>query len=569
MKKSTRIVKRVLALFLVVLMSIESFGAVVSDNDGSAFITKAEFDSLKNNFQSQIDQYNTSIDSKIDGAIASYLAGINVAKQTSKSLIVKSWTTGVVSMNGVQNNTFQLPDVSGALGLFEEYYAALQSDGNIPTGENIGINLNSAWGEVGTGEQIGGKIVWMDANFNWKNSSKVNHYRNLVENVTLGTTLDVSKMTWAGVANNVTEEWTLSKLVRYARNAGGINTTHDPGYLENRYNINFILSTMLNLNAPGYVSSFIDKSNPLWLPTIRWYVRNSSGGRVYDNNWNTGECISVSTIPSVKYEKDNNGNTYSYQHIVNWRANSSWEVAVKNATNYLKTTSNNALRTNNWVNQVVTYGYTQGEWAGTEIFSGQNTRGGDSRGRSHIAGWITNGIVQFSDNKSSSGGPSNVSTIPVIGLIGNYPANEIYQFSDGDLYDDEGNKIAPIKLQEGLPIMRVSEDETIEWTPVFKNISVTGQPTISECYIILSYKPFTDFGSLSNNDDYVKMDGIAKGSWAATTSKKVKIKFEADRNSYVYAKWVPKTDWTTINGSTYWETTLDIENCSTYTSIKE
>ena len=55
MRKSTRIVKRIFALLLVVLMSIESFAAVVSDNDGSAFITKAEFDSLKNTFQSQID----------------------------------------------------------------------------------------------------------------------------------------------------------------------------------------------------------------------------------------------------------------------------------------------------------------------------------------------------------------------------------------------------------------------------------------------------------------------------------------------------------------------------------
>ena len=57
------------------------FAAVVSDNDGSAFITKAEFDSLKNNFQTQLDSYNTSIDSKIDNAIASYLAGIS-AEQT-------------------------------------------------------------------------------------------------------------------------------------------------------------------------------------------------------------------------------------------------------------------------------------------------------------------------------------------------------------------------------------------------------------------------------------------------------------------------------------------------------
>ena len=87
MRKSTKIVKRVLALFLVVLMSIESFAAVVSDNDGSAFITKAEYDILKNNFQAQIDQYNTSIDSKIDGAIASYLAGIKLDSGSDLELI--------------------------------------------------------------------------------------------------------------------------------------------------------------------------------------------------------------------------------------------------------------------------------------------------------------------------------------------------------------------------------------------------------------------------------------------------------------------------------------------------
>lgn len=76
------------ALFLVLLLSIESFGAVVSDNDGSAFITKAEFDSLKNDFQSQIDQYNTSIDAKIDGAIAAYLAGIRTSNKDIERLML-------------------------------------------------------------------------------------------------------------------------------------------------------------------------------------------------------------------------------------------------------------------------------------------------------------------------------------------------------------------------------------------------------------------------------------------------------------------------------------------------
>ena len=78
MLKNNNLIKKLGIIFLIIVFSNNVFGAVVSDNDGSAFITKAEFDSLKNNFQSQIDQYNTSIDSKIDGAIASYLAGISV-----------------------------------------------------------------------------------------------------------------------------------------------------------------------------------------------------------------------------------------------------------------------------------------------------------------------------------------------------------------------------------------------------------------------------------------------------------------------------------------------------------
>ena len=80
MTRNTKIVKKITALFLVLLLSIDSFAAIISENDGSAFVTKAEFEAMKSNFNNQIDNYNTSIDSKIDGAIASYLSGINVAK---------------------------------------------------------------------------------------------------------------------------------------------------------------------------------------------------------------------------------------------------------------------------------------------------------------------------------------------------------------------------------------------------------------------------------------------------------------------------------------------------------
>ena len=132
MKKSTRIVKKLLALFLVVLMSINTFGAVVSDNDGSAFITKAEFDSLKNDFQSQIDQYNTSIDAKIDGAISSYLAGINVSTAESKANL-SYVEEGITS---VRANDADITWKEGILHYDVDMYQVMASE---PYGMEIGL----------------------------------------------------------------------------------------------------------------------------------------------------------------------------------------------------------------------------------------------------------------------------------------------------------------------------------------------------------------------------------------------------------------------------------------------
>ena len=92
MKRSSSFIKRRLALVLVLLLSIESFAAVVGDNDGAAFITKAEFDSMKNDFQSQLDRYNSSLDNKIDGAIASYLAGVSVGRKIEINPLVNNYS---------------------------------------------------------------------------------------------------------------------------------------------------------------------------------------------------------------------------------------------------------------------------------------------------------------------------------------------------------------------------------------------------------------------------------------------------------------------------------------------
>ena len=80
MMKSNKIFKNIIVDLLIFILGIDSFAAVVSDNDGSAFITKAEFETMKKEFVEQVDNYNKSIDGKIDGAIAAYLAGLRMSK---------------------------------------------------------------------------------------------------------------------------------------------------------------------------------------------------------------------------------------------------------------------------------------------------------------------------------------------------------------------------------------------------------------------------------------------------------------------------------------------------------
>ncbi|MBR1453897.1 MAG: hypothetical protein IJ593_04560 [Lachnospiraceae bacterium] len=166
MKKSTRIVKRLLALFLVVLMSINTFAAVVGDNDGAAFITKAEFDSLKNDFQNQLDRYNSSIDNKIDGAIALYLAGINISK-TQKVNVIGYVSEGVLSPRAMDD----LKWVEGRIKWTGKLFNVRQLQTNVETGLNSTggmTRLEWAGGTPSSFKETGIKnINWTGGNAEW------------------------------------------------------------------------------------------------------------------------------------------------------------------------------------------------------------------------------------------------------------------------------------------------------------------------------------------------------------------------------------------------------------------
>lgn len=69
-----KLIKVLLSSLLVFAITTNIFAAVVSDNDASALVTKAEFEAYKKNFDSKVETYANGITVFIDGAIVVYLA---------------------------------------------------------------------------------------------------------------------------------------------------------------------------------------------------------------------------------------------------------------------------------------------------------------------------------------------------------------------------------------------------------------------------------------------------------------------------------------------------------------
>ena len=161
--------KNAMVLSMLFFISLQvTFAAIVSDNDGSAFVTKAEFEQLKSDFNSQITNYNDSIDKKIDGAIASYLAGIKLSQKTEQvSLInkINDACSDAYMDNGVLTNygyrcmakKYNVPttqEPKGAItGAF--FHRAW-------TGQTNGSPFFGGWERVGLNYEVRGQITEID-----------------------------------------------------------------------------------------------------------------------------------------------------------------------------------------------------------------------------------------------------------------------------------------------------------------------------------------------------------------------------------------------------------------------
>ena len=315
--KRLKMCKKALVFFFAFLFSIDSFAAIVSDNDGSAFVTKAEFEALKENFKEQIDNYNTSIDSKIDGAISSYLAGVNLAKKKKidnyyKSLESKvKWSSAVGWARQanwpIVKQVFNYRHFARTTAWLKKYTASNQntymyygsSDNNgvftviderdmVPT-YTLDCDYFFTAYKINSGWTIRDRDPWWDGAFDGKSLNNPNGY--YVMGYTPNDMSETSPTSWRGI-------WTISAYstspIYNASNDfvvlpfGTANTyVYDVGSAVSAQSITLQKHT-LGYNATGWQTGFQDirGESAQSVPASSMVWPNTSGGITYPN-WNT------------------------------------------------------------------------------------------------------------------------------------------------------------------------------------------------------------------------------------------------------------------------------------------
>ena len=512
MKKSTRIVKRALAIFLIVLMSIESFGAVVSDNDGSAFITKAEFDSMKNDFQSQIDQYNTSIDNKIDGAIAGYLAGITVDQSEKKNIIYNNWATYTM-LNGSFSNTFGVPQ----------------------------MDLNFNWLHDGRFNNGGYYYLLgaLHANFNNKSSDNMRH--NVVDVYKKGSNevgaesdgLDTTKQVfvWKGVAINWNEaiHGTLRKYTSGdMAGAAGLK-------------IGFVKSFTFTVSN-GYHASDLDIYS-IWNPGYYWMSNHYS--------W-TSKTLSNSF---GKIDWSSSASAYEFEHIGNFGNTATWEVSVPgwNKTFY---NSSNTNITSATISSRVSQD-TLGSFVKNKTGQSSDT----------YEAWMPRTVNATFFNTTTPTGTALADKLPSCGMLGNLSASYIFLTNDNVTYEfDKKNYTAnPYNITQGYPLFYATQDTEVTWEPIFSTVSGTGLNSSEEVSVVLAYTHFENGIECGNKYITKPNDTSSTNMIWTTTGKTVRIKFKMPDDGWVVAKWWPASKSATDALSSNWYITLDNKQSSSVT----
>ncbi len=542
--------KKALCLIFAFLFSINSFAAVVSDNDGSAFITKAEFDSLKNNFQTQLDAYNSSIDNKIDNAIASYLAGITKEAVSTSYLINSNWDE-CSAVNGAFANTYQLPNVDFKF-LFQYYFKA--SD----TNKSYDVADTGTHGAM-SGEYEGnfGHFMNLKKTNTW-NGSGQNNYRNLV-NCT-GNYNDFGDLIWAGRALKYQEDLVLTKVV-----SSWLGTTNNIGWLDyydrpDSHSYGLTIRNVSTFKPSGYVSDWKNVANASWPLSYLWVWDGSNQKTI---SWTSGKENNAMQS-AIELLADSTGKKIEYEHIISYRNNDAWRVSDTKFNKLFRQAPDNNNKSSTLYNAAGKTNTAKGfSCCWYRIY---DSTGSNPRARSVFP--VYYGQIPVSHSVTDDAILSSVGMLP-----NDVASGSIYQ--DNETRSITTNKATIIKgkptLNQGFQLLVNKKDAKITWEPSFNytevhNSSDTYTINTHEVDLYFSLSPFTDKVARSGDLIKVKVNGSDKQDYATTVNRTCKIEFDMPDDGLVYVKWVP-------HESTYidddWIVTLDIKNSSTYTYQSE
>ena len=523
--------KKILSVCLLIISIVSNiYAAQVSDNDGSAFITKSEFDSLKNDFQSQLDTYNNAIDNKIDTAIAAYLAGVRIASETEKTILFpESVKEGVLSIdkNNPLNYKYGIPRTKFLM--FESRFLTTASSGSY--GISMMEERKSDYPSKGADIYKSNKTV----------------ITNLERN---DTTTSNSIAQWLGYKKDCDDEVTCIDF--YLTTAyGGSVYSYPTAYcmcIENSYQIanqNLIGAKICSFRDCNYSTQNTQNAALGYSPSIR--------GIVHD--WGKQNNTYVSVLQDYSYDLFSN-----YERDYNWGYAGTYTTTFGSYTN--KRTVNFTQREmKNNSNYYLAYGNMTGTFSIKTSYWDPSNSTKQSLNNS--------GSVSISNNNGYNNQNSSKTLtiyLPMIGFETTYLKNwkQIYLNGSSTIADWEkttgagsANSILTgptskknfLGLTSGFPIIKLNKKEKLKYDVKFKDQT-------KDYVIWVSNRPFSSTGHPDDDTNCLTLKGVSKST---NTSRGYLVKNgqatietpEFEKENYVYIKWgIYNSDKAQIGGGT-------------------
>ena len=543
--------KNVIKKFLIFLFSFYNFtfAAVVSDNDGSAFITKSEFEALRKDFASQINDYNSSIDKKIDGAIESYLKAIDLQRPHDTKLYYADWEK-VTALNYPINNAYKHTNIDLTVSML----GGMKYDKEIDTNPN----------------RFGYESWWAYCQILYDRPLTLQNKRLLCDAGTESSTYP-DYVVWNGYAYDYNDSITAVRTYMSS-------DTGKYGYLWGSSKNGMALCYATKLLS-GYYPN-LSTAN-VWVPRYIWlgaeapriyFETNNASGSGYRT---ISDTYTLSNTTQISLNKDSNNKTTTYDHIINYNNVSYDYFSDVDWVNHLTEVNSLDLTRETWLNAATKNSkYSNLEfWNPNHRDRNTNTRTEVSVGgiRVHtlenlysiVSGDGTDGRTTGSANWTELN-KKDTSPILSVGLIPKtYDSAHIYQTSsDPNIAVGNNNyKVSKLNLYQGFILGAVNVDNVIEWEPKFIDTYSNGVASDFELNISLSTEPFGEGNTVSSNDKLIIFDGQTTATPLTTTNKTCKMKFTMPQSGIIYMKWWPAD--TNIQSSN-WEASLDIKNCDTY-----